>query len=77
MFDLFLREIKEVILKIFVKITPSFIHPNIVTIISLFMGLLCAYECAFSKNIGLQILYWAMNRILDGYDGVLARARNQ
>ena len=76
MLDLFLREVKEIVLKYFIFIIPKWLTPNRITTIAFLFGIYCAYECAFGDSITFQLFLWLINRTLDGIDGVVARARN-
>ncbi|EGR33419.1 hypothetical protein IMG5_053740 [Ichthyophthirius multifiliis] len=74
MFDIYLRELKEKIFKNFVSSTPQCVTPNLVTLFSLIFGIISALACSQGLyTIGLYS--WIINRILDGYDGTLARVR--
>lgn len=52
------------------------VHPNVVSFVALGVGLLSAAAIvnqAYAAGLGL----WLLNRILDGLDGVVARAHNK
>ncbi|MFK7802623.1 MAG: CDP-alcohol phosphatidyltransferase family protein [Anaerolineae bacterium] len=71
MLDSVTRTAKEMTLNPVAGLLDS-IHPNHITIASLFPGLLCAWF-ASQGMMGWAVGMWAANRILDGLDGTLAR----
>lgn len=74
MLDVFLRPIKEVVFLFVVKYVPWWATPNFITLISGLFGVGCAF-CCFAQWYKSAIIYWIINRILDGLDGVVARAK--
>uniref|UniRef100_A0A6B2LJ51 CDP-alcohol phosphatidyltransferase n=1 Tax=Arcella intermedia TaxID=1963864 RepID=A0A6B2LJ51_9EUKA len=71
MLDLFLRELKEKILAVFVPLFVK-VHPNTLTTVSLFFGILCNVAVLQGQYFVAHIL-WLLNRFFDGIDGVVAR----
>lgn len=72
MVDKLLREPKEQLLGAFVRGPLRNVHPTAVTIIAAAVGLAtaaAAWQGAYLIALGL----WALNRVLDGLDGTLAR----
>lgn len=72
MLDLELRKFKDIILKPAAVRISGKISPNAVTIISFFAGLVCV----FFTGTGLYtaaLIFWVLNRTLDGLDGLIAR----
>lgn len=70
--DQYTRRWKEVVLQ---PLTAGFenVNPNHVTLASGVFGVLSAYY-ASQGEYGWGLICWAFNRILDGLDGVVARA---
>lgn len=50
----------------------SGVSPTTLTVLGLGAGLLCAAAALFGQS-GLALLFWLVNRLLDGLDGELAR----
>eukprot|EP00455_Lapot_gusevi_P035760 TRINITY_DN3962_c0_g1_i1.p1 TRINITY_DN3962_c0_g1~~TRINITY_DN3962_c0_g1_i1.p1 ORF type:complete len:203 (+),score=41.17 TRINITY_DN3962_c0_g1_i1:16-624(+) len=73
--DLPLRDIKEAVLQPVCRPFKS-IHPNYITVVAFFLGLICAYLAA-QGSYGWALLFWGLNRTADGLDGVVARAFNK
>lgn len=48
------------------------VHPNAVSGAALLAGLAAAYWCAVG-NLRAGLIWWTLNRLLDGLDGVVAR----
>lgn len=73
MIDKALREPKETVLTPLVRGPLRRIHPTAVTIAAAVVGVaagLAAWQGAYLPALGL----WALNRVLDGLDGTLARS---
>jgi phosphatidylglycerophosphate synthase len=76
MVDKALREPKESLLAPLVQGPLRQIHPTAVTLLAAGVGIaaaIAAWQGAYWPAIGL----WALNRVLDGLDGTLARITNQ
>lgn len=71
MLDSVTRVAKETVLDPIAEVFKT-VHPNIITVISLVPGVLAAWF-AYQNMIGLSVGMWALNRILDGLDGTIAR----
>ncbi len=52
------------------------IHPNIVSFVALGVGLLSAGAIVYHE-FGIALILWLLNRVLDGLDGVVARAHHK
>ena len=77
MFDLILRNVKEVIVKPLIEIMKTYkFSPNYLTTIGGVMGVVCSF-LAYYKFTYLSFLFWWINRLFDGIDGPYARATNQ
>ncbi|MDJ0756695.1 MAG: CDP-alcohol phosphatidyltransferase family protein [Ardenticatenaceae bacterium] len=50
----------------------SNVNPNVVTLISLFLGLVSVYA-AWQGYYVVALVFWALNRLTDGLDGTMAR----
>ena len=68
-FDHYLREVKENVLTYAVKFFSRFFTATQLTLIGFLFGLIGVYFC-FSGNLLLATLFWWLNRIFDGLDGV-------
>lgn len=75
MFDNYAREAKEVILSPLAKGLAR-VHPNVVTLVSLGLGLGAA-GLAGQQWYGWAALLWALNRFTDGLDGTVARIQGR
>ncbi len=73
MLDNILRNLKEIILFPLAKRVGMAVHPNIITIVSFAAGLGCVYFITEKSFMG-AIVFWIINRFLDGLDGSAARA---
>lgn len=71
MLDWTLRVVKEQVLAPLAG-TCGHIHPNVVTLASGVLGLVCAYLVSVGETRA-ALWAWAGNRVLDGLDGVIAR----
>ena len=72
MLDEILREIKEVVLIPYARILVRFSSPNQMTLIGFFLGIASAYSFA-TGLVGWGMVFWFANRIVDGFDGTMAR----
>jgi len=75
MIDEILRIPKEKIMKPLAKAMPD-ISPATVTVVACAVGVGAGLAAA-GQQYGLALGLWAVNRLLDGLDGTLARLRNQ
>jgi len=75
MLDLLTRQLKEQILAPFVMLFRN-VHPNVLTLFSLVLGVLCALFAAMNF-MGVAVALWLLNRSFDGLDGVVARKFNK
>jgi len=75
MLDEVLRPIKEVCFK-FIALYFTTVDPNIITLTSGIAGLICSY-LAYFQLYGWALVFWVLNRVLDGLDGVVARVHNK
>lgn len=74
--DSMLRQQKDRLMMPMADQLMGSIHPNVVSIIALGVGLLSAAAIvnqAYAAGLGL----WLLNRVLDGLDGVVARAHDK
>ncbi len=54
------------------------VHPNVLTLVALMVGLACAATAAHGPHhTGWACVLWAVNRVLDGLDGCVARRFNK
>ncbi len=73
MFDHWLRMLKD---RLFAPIAPAigrWLHPNLISLLALVAGLAAALFAAWGRT-GPAFAAWAVNRMLDGLDGSVARA---
>ena len=71
MFDEYLRRIKDVLLRP-LSSAASGIHPTVFTAAGLAAGLVCSFFL-YRGDYGAGLIFWAVNRFLDGLDGAVAR----
>ena len=76
MFDKYFRTIKEEVLIPVVDLCFSSVSPNSVTLVAGVVGTASAIAAA-DAQYSLALALWALNRILDGLDGVVARRFNK
>ena len=74
MFDIELRNVKESLFVPLCPYIPSFVTPLQLTVTAFFTGTVSAYFAADSRIL-LSLGLWVLNRILDCFDGSLARHR--
>ena len=72
MFDHFLRARKDRLLAPIARRVGQRISPSTITVLALLVGLGAAYS-ASRHAYGLALGLWWANRLLDGFDGTLAR----
>jgi phosphatidylglycerophosphate synthase len=72
MLDDILRPIKEVVCGAIVTYIPSYMTPNVITLASGVVGVVCAIF-SYYELYSIALILWILNRILDGIDGVVAR----
>lgn len=72
MLDNFTRPLKEKILIPCAEFTGRFLSPNQISVIAFLSGLIGA-AAVFKNNMTAGIIFWLLNRILDGLDGTVAR----
>jgi phosphatidylglycerophosphate synthase len=73
MLDRILRNVKELILYPAAKNIGRVMHPNMITIFSFLAGLICIYFI-IAGCLMTALVFWLLNRLLDGLDGTAARA---
>ncbi|MEN9934156.1 MAG: hypothetical protein RLZZ387_735 [Chloroflexota bacterium] len=72
MVDKVLREPKELILSALARGPISHVHPVTVTVLAAAVGLGAAVA-GWQGMHGAALVLWMLNRVLDGFDGTLAR----
>ena len=72
MMDRSLRQIKDKTLEPIVKQLSGRIHPIAITLLGTVFAVLAAFA-AFNGAYALGLVFWFINRILDGLDGAYAR----
>jgi phosphatidylglycerophosphate synthase len=73
MLDRILRNVKELILYPAAKYIGRVMHPDVITIFSFLAGLICIYFI-INGCLMTALVFWLVNRVLDGLDGTAARA---
>lgn len=68
------RRVKDAILNPIARVVPAAVTPNTITLLSLLPGVATAILAAYGMW-GWAIAAFTLNRVLDGLDGLLARAR--
>lgn len=76
MFDDLLRRLKDKLLAPLAAGIGRRVHPNTLTVVALAAGLAVALLAA-RRQYGAALGCWALNRLLDGLDGTLARVTDQ
>lgn len=74
--DTVLRRQKDILLTPVATTTLSHVHPNVVSILALGVGLLASAAIA-NQLYSYGLILWLLNRILDGLDGVVARVHHK
>jgi len=72
MIDKYLRPVKEKLMLPTAKILSKYVTPNQITIFAFAFGLLSCVLIIF-HNFYLALVFWLLNRIIDGLDGTVAR----
>jgi phosphatidylserine synthase len=75
MFDNYFRELKEELQKP-LALKFSHIHPTTITLLALLCGLLSGLLLV-QGFYGYGLLFWGLNRFLDGFDGTVARVHGK
>ena len=70
--DAFLRRQKDRLMTPLAGAAFAAIHPNLISVVALVIGLGSALAI-MGQWIGVGLLLWAINRMMDGLDGVVAR----
>ncbi|MEO9226975.1 MAG: CDP-alcohol phosphatidyltransferase family protein, partial [Gemmatimonadaceae bacterium] len=73
MFDVFLRAVKDRIFAPVACMIGTRLQPNVVTLLAWLVGLMAAIAAGRGSFLS-ALLLWIANRVLDGFDGTLARA---
>ena len=74
--DALLRERKDQLLRpVAAQIFPA-IHPNVVSLVAMVVGLGAA-GAVWQGAYGTGLALWLLNRVLDGMDGLIARVHNK
>jgi hypothetical protein len=69
MFDHYLRWIKEEFFTaVIIKLTPSFLSPNLITTLALVIGLVGGFV-SYYRHYELALILWLIGRLFDGVDG--------
>lgn len=76
MVDRFLRTTKDRLIAPLVAAIPRWVSPVAITLLSLPVGLAAALLAATSRPVAALLLF-AVNRVLDGLDGAVARASDR
>ncbi len=76
MFDLILRALKDRLLEPLARLLGPRVAPDLVTLVACLVGL-GAGVCAWRRADGAALALWALNRLLDGLDGTLARVHGR
>ena len=76
MFDVLLRVLKDRLLEPLARLLGPRVAPNAVTVFALLVGL-AAGAAAWRRAYGVALALWALNRLLDGLDGTLARVHGR
>ena len=76
MFDHILRRGKDRLLAPLVRVAGSRLHPNLISVAAAVVGLAAAVALAAGAR-NLAATLWVGNRIVDGFDGAVARATGQ
>lgn len=72
MFDDLLRALKDRLLAPLARAAGARVSPTAVTLLAFALGMAAAL-CAARARDGLALALWLLNRLLDGFDGTLAR----
>lgn len=76
MIDKYLRPVKEKMLLSAAIWIGRYLSPNQISVIAFFSGLISCF-LIFSRLIYPALIFWLLNRIIDGLDGTVARISNR
>ncbi|MCG8570023.1 MAG: CDP-alcohol phosphatidyltransferase family protein [Spirochaetes bacterium] len=76
MLDILLRKLKDAILLPVAKGLGKFLTPNQISIFSFILGWGCVWFI-LNQNFYIALVFWILNRIFDGFDGLVARINGQ
>jgi len=76
MIDKYLRPVKEKILYPLAKIISRYFSPNQITIVAFSFGLISCFMIILN-HLYIALIFWLLNRIIDGLDGTVARISNR
>lgn len=76
MFDRVLRALKDRLLAPLARLLGSSVTPNFISIVAFLFGMSSAVA-AYSARDGLALVFWLLNRVLDGLDGTHARVHER
>lgn len=72
MIDILMRNLKDKLLSPFLSLVSTYrFSPNIITYVSGVFGLLSFWMC-WEGLSNLALLFWILNRVIDGLDGAYA-----
>lgn len=74
--DAYLRRQKDRLLTPLAGPLFAAVHPNVVSVVAMVIGL-GSVAAIMGQLYGVGLLFWAVNRILDGLDGVIARVHGK
>lgn len=74
--DAFLRRQKDRLMTPMAGPAFAAIHPNVISVVAMFIGL-GSVAAILMQWYGVGLLLWALNRIMDGLDGVVARVHQK
>ena len=72
MFDRQLRPLKDLLITPLADAGGRVLSPNVVSLLAFVAGMVCIVSVTFDCPVAAMIL-WAINRVLDGLDGLIAR----
>lgn len=75
MLDLLLRDLKERVLAPFAR-ALAFVPPDLLSFLGFVMGIACCLALVANQP-WLALLFWSLNRLADGLDGIIARMTNR
>lgn len=74
--DAFLRRQKDRLMTPMAGQSFAAIHPNLISIVAMLIGL-CSVIAILAQFYWVGLSLWALNRIMDGLDGVVARVHQK
>ncbi len=74
--DAFLRQQKDRLLTPLVGLHFARVHPNVISLVALLIGLGAA-SATLAGMYGVGLFLWVLNRAVDGLDGVVARVHHK